>query len=50
MGKSIKKHANVNPKKRSAMELARVAAEKVKKAADKHKMKRPEKRNPRTSY
>ena len=41
MGKSIKKNANVNPKKRSAMELARVAAEKVKKSADKHKMKRP---------
>jgi outer membrane murein-binding lipoprotein Lpp len=41
MGKPVKKKANVNTKKRSAMELARVAAEKVKKAADKHKMKRP---------
>ena len=50
MGKPTKKNANVNTKKRGAMEMARVAAEKVKKAADKHKMKRPEKRNPRTSY
>ena len=40
MGKPTKKNANVNTKKRGAMEMARVAAEKVKKAADKHKMKR----------
>ena len=40
MAKPTKKHANVNTKKKGAMELARVAAERVKKAAEKLKGKR----------
>ena len=40
MGKSSKKNAPVTTKKKGAMEMARVAAEKVKKNADKHEGKR----------
>ena len=37
MGKSSKKNAQVNTKRKGAMEMAKVVTEKVKKDADKHK-------------
>ena len=50
MAKPTKKHANVNTKKKGAMELARVAAERVKKAAENLKGRDEGKRSRKTSY